>query len=62
VYAVGTLQLHGLDATLRQFEASGDRMLLESVRTARRRLAGEMEPAQPQEPAPADLGMGVGAG
>jgi AAA family ATP:ADP antiporter len=62
VYAVATLQLHGLDETLRRFEASGDPVLQESVRTARRRLAGEMEPAPPQEPAPADLGMGVGAG
>ncbi len=62
VYAVGTLQLHGLDETLRRFETTGDVVLRESVRTARRRLAGEAEPAPLQEPAPADLGMGVGAG
>ena len=62
VYAVGTLQLRGLEDALRRFEKSGDALLQESVRTARRRLAGEPEPAVPQEPAPADLGMGVGAG
>jgi hypothetical protein len=62
VYAVATLQLRGLDATLQRFETSGDVLLQESVRIARRRLAGEMEPAPPQEPAPADLNMGVGAG
>jgi AAA family ATP:ADP antiporter len=62
VYAVGTLRLHGLDETLRRFETTGDVVLRESVRTARRRLAGEAEPAPLQEPAPADLGMGVGAG
>jgi AAA family ATP:ADP antiporter len=62
IYAVGTLQLHGLAGALGRFEASGDPTLQESVRMARRRLAGEPEAPIPQEPAPADLGMGVGAG
>jgi AAA family ATP:ADP antiporter len=62
VYAVGTLQLHALEGALRRFEISGDVVLQESIRVARRRLAGEPEPSLPQEPAPADLGMGVGAG
>jgi AAA family ATP:ADP antiporter len=62
VYAVGTLQLHGLEDELARFEATGDEGLRESVKAARRRLAGEPHPSAPQEPAPPDLGMGVGAG
>jgi AAA family ATP:ADP antiporter len=62
VYAVGTLRLHGLEDVLRRFERSGDALMQETVRAARRRLAGEAEAPIPQEPAPADLGMGVGAG
>jgi AAA family ATP:ADP antiporter len=62
VYAVGTLQLHGLTEELRRFEDSGDEVLRERVRTARQRLAGEPQPTAPQEPAPPDLGPGVGAG
>ncbi|HXW05755.1 MAG TPA: Npt1/Npt2 family nucleotide transporter [Vicinamibacterales bacterium] len=62
VYAVGTLQLHALEAEIRAFESSEDPVLQASVRTARRRLAGEMVPAGPQEPAPADMDMGVGVG
>jgi AAA family ATP:ADP antiporter len=55
VYAVGTLRLHGLEDVLRRFEQSGDALLQETVRAARRRLAGEAEAPIPQEPAPADL-------
>jgi AAA family ATP:ADP antiporter len=63
VYAVGTLQLRGLEDELIRFEVSDDPVLKESVRVARRRLAGQMEvPASTQEPAPPDLDMGVGAG
>jgi AAA family ATP:ADP antiporter len=62
VYAVGTLQLHGLDDELTRFAEGGDEALKESVKAARRRLAGELQPQPPQQPAPADLGMGVGAG
>lgn len=62
VYAVGTLQLHGLDDELTRFAESGDEALKESVKAARRRLAGELQPQPPQQPPPADLGMGVGAG
>jgi AAA family ATP:ADP antiporter len=62
VYAVGTLQLHGLEDELARVEAGGDEALRESIKTARRRLAGELQPTAPQAPAPADLGMGVGAG
>lgn len=61
VYAVGTLQLHGLTDQLAHIEESGDEQLRESVRAARRRLAGEM-PAAPQEPLPPEMDMGVGAG
>jgi AAA family ATP:ADP antiporter len=60
-YAVGTLQLRGLEGELERLEASGDTAVRESVKAAKRRLAGEVQ-QQPQEPAPPDLGMGVGAG
>jgi hypothetical protein len=60
-YAVGTLQLRGLEDELERLEASGDTAVRESVKAAKRKLAGEVQP-QPQEPAPPDLGMGVGAG
>lgn len=62
VYAVGTLQLHGLTDRLARFEESGDEQLRESVKAARRRLAGEAQPAAPQEPLPPDMDIGVGAG
>ena len=40
---------------------SSDPTLQESVRTARRRLAGEVEAAL-QEPTPIDMQIGIGAG
>ncbi len=58
-YAVGTLQLRGLEDELERLEATGDAAVRESVKAAKRKLAGEVQP-QPQEPAPPDLGMGVG--
>jgi AAA family ATP:ADP antiporter len=60
VYAVGALQLHGLEPELRRFEKASDPVLRQSVSTARRRLAGE--PAPEHQPAPADMNVGVGAG
>jgi AAA family ATP:ADP antiporter len=63
IYAVGTLRLRGLEDELIRLEASDDPALKESVRVARRRLAGEIATAtSTQEPAPPDLDMGVGAG
>jgi hypothetical protein len=62
VYAVGTLQLHGLETELARIETSGDEALRETVKAARRRLGGQLPAAAPQEPAPPDMGMGVGAG
>jgi ATP:ADP antiporter, AAA family len=64
IYAVGTLQVRGLEDELIKFEATGDPILKESIRVARQRLAGRMETAvgTSQEPAPPDLSVGVGAG
>ena len=64
INAVGTLRIRGLEDELIRFESSGDPVLQESIRVARRRLAGKMEPAaaSSHEPAPPDLDMGVGAG
>jgi hypothetical protein len=59
VYAVGALQLHGLEKQLRKFEAASDPALRAGVQAALQRLAGEAEPVEPQ-PAPADLDIGVG--
>jgi AAA family ATP:ADP antiporter len=62
IYAVGALQLHGLAAELKRFESDPDPVLKQSVKAARRRLAGEKEAPVQAEPAPAELGLGVGAG
>ena len=64
INAIGTLRIRGLEDELIKFETTGDPVLQESIRVARRRLAGKMEPAtaSSHEPAPPDLDMGVGAG
>ena len=62
VYAVGALQLHALEPELRKFESAADPVLRDNVRAARRRLAGEVEAAEPHTPAPAEMDVGVGAG
>jgi hypothetical protein len=62
IYAVGALQLHDLGDELDRFESDPDPVVKQSVKAARRRLAGEREPPVHQEPAPPDMGLGVGAG
>jgi AAA family ATP:ADP antiporter len=62
IYAVGALQLHDLEGELSRFDNDSDPVLRQSVRAARRRLAGEMETVQPQEPTPAGMNLGMGAG
>ena len=62
VYAVGALQLHELARAIDKFADDEDPVLRQSVKTARRRLAGERETPVQQEPAPPDMGLGVGAG
>jgi len=62
IYAVGALQLHDLQNELLRFDGDPDPVLRQSVKVARRRLAGEKELPTQQEPAPADMGLGVGAG
>ncbi len=62
VYAVGALQLHDLAGALKRFENDEDPVLKQSVKAARRRLAGEKEAPVQAEPAPAEIGLGVGAG
>jgi hypothetical protein len=61
VYAVGALRLTSLQEELHRFDDSDDPALRESVRNARRRLAGEIDAVPTSEPPPT-LGMGVGAG
>jgi ATP:ADP antiporter, AAA family len=62
VYAVGALKLHDLADELQRFDDTADPVLKQSLRAARRRLAGELEPAPQQAPVPADMSLGVGAG
>ena len=62
VYAIGALQLEGLEGELRRLEDADDPAVRESARNARRRLAGESEAAPTLEPVPASMDVGVGAG
>ncbi len=59
VYAVGALQLGGLEPELRRFEAASDPVVRDAARAARQRLVGAAEevshPAEPPE-----IQMGVG--
>ena len=51
-----------LEGELNRFDNDADPVLKQSVRAARRRLRGEMVPAQVQEPTPAAMELGVGTG
>ncbi|CAN5670965.1 hypothetical protein BH23ACI1_BH23ACI1_23430 [soil metagenome] len=61
IYAVGALRLHDLAPELQRMEAGADTPTRSAIRMALHRLATEGE-AAPQEPAPAEIAMGVGAG
>lgn len=62
IYAVGALQLHTLGGELDRFDQETDPVVRQSVRAARRRLAGERETPLQQEPVPPEMNLGVGAG
>jgi AAA family ATP:ADP antiporter len=62
IYAVGALQLRELEGELKRFDDDPDPVLKQSLKAARRRLAGEGETPSPQEPAPVGMSLGVGAG
>jgi AAA family ATP:ADP antiporter len=62
VYAIGALQLDGLERELDRFEKTGDSAMQDNVRHARQRLAGAVGAVAAQEPAPPSMGMGIGAG
>jgi ATP:ADP antiporter, AAA family len=59
VYAVGALQLHGLERQVRRYKSASDPALRKGVQAALERLARESDPAQ-HRPVPAEVGMGVG--
>jgi AAA family ATP:ADP antiporter len=61
VYAIGAMHLEALEPELDRFAQAADPAMRQAVENARRRLAGVPD-AAPQEPVPAALGMGVGAG
>ena len=54
--------IHSIVGIFARLEQSGDPAVQEVAREARQRLAGEAEPTVPQQPPPADMGIGVGAG
>jgi AAA family ATP:ADP antiporter len=58
VYAIGALQLHGLEGELRKFETSTNPVFRDAAQAAKQRLAGDVE-SLPPLPAPA-VAMGVG--
>jgi hypothetical protein len=59
VYAVGALQLHGLEGELRKFENSTNPVFRDAALAAKQRLAGDLD-SMPPLPAPAGMTMGVG--
>ena len=59
VYAVGALQLHGLEGDLRKFENSTNPVFRDAALAAKQRLAGDVD-SMPPLPAPAGMTMGVG--
>jgi AAA family ATP:ADP antiporter len=62
VYAIGAMQLEGLQGELDRFDRERDPAMRQAVQAARRRLGGLSEPAPLQEPVPASMGVGVGSG
>jgi AAA family ATP:ADP antiporter len=63
IQAVGTLQLRTLAPELKRYEDAADPLVREAVVAARARLAGDARALmEPQQPAPPDLDVGVGAG
>jgi ATP:ADP antiporter, AAA family len=59
MYAVGALQLHGLEGELRRFETSTDPRVRDAAQAARQRLVGDAD-ATPPLSAPGGMTMGVG--
>ena len=59
VYAVGALQLHGLEGELRKFESSANPVFRDAAQAAKQRLAGDVD-SLPPLPAPPGMTMGVG--
>jgi len=61
VYAIGAMQLEGLEHELDRFEKE-DPTMRQTVQQARRRLAGLTDTVTAPEPVPASMGVGVGSG
>jgi AAA family ATP:ADP antiporter len=62
ICAVGALHMQELKGVIEKFADDEDPVLRQSVKAARRRLAGEREAPVQHEPAPPDMDLGVGAG
>ena len=62
VYAIGAMQLEGLQHELDRLEQEADPTMRQTVQQARRRLAGLADPGTPPEPVPASMAVGVGSG
>ncbi len=62
VYAIGAMQLDGLEGALDRLEQDQDATVKKAVQNARRRLAGISDTAAIPVPAPPSMGVGVGSG
>jgi hypothetical protein len=62
LYAIGALQLNGMQDDLERFESSPDATVSESARSARRRLSGVDTQRAPAMPVPSAIGGEIGAG
>jgi ATP:ADP antiporter, AAA family len=62
IYAVGALQLRGLEKELKKYENDPDPLIMQSIRAARRKLKGEGDVQTQQQPAPLGMNPGLGAG
>jgi len=62
VYAIGAMQLEGLEQELDRFEKEADPAMRQTVLQARRRLAGLTDTVTAPEPVPPSMTVGVGSG
>ena len=62
VYAIGAMQLEGLEQELDRFEKEADPTMRQTVLQARRRLAGLTDTVTAPEPVPPSMTVGVGSG
>jgi len=62
VYAIGAMQLEGLEGALDRLAQDQDPAVKQAVQNARRRLAGISDTAAIPVPVPPTMGVGIGSG